>query len=78
MLSALWALAFLLSLPVTSILAYHYLRGLGGFRAQLGFGLLSLTRHQTATRVLAERRQIIELLERAKNDYLAATKGSSF
>jgi 1-acyl-sn-glycerol-3-phosphate acyltransferase len=75
---ALWALAFLLSLPVTSILAYHYLRGLGGFRAQLGFGLLALTRHQTATRVLAERRQIIALLERAKNDYLAATKGSSF
>lgn len=75
---ALWALAFLLSLPVTSILAYHYLRGLGGLRAQLGFGLLALTRHQTATRVLAERRQIIALLERAKNDYLAATKGSSF
>ena len=75
---ALWALGFLVSLPVASILAYHYLRGLGGFRAQLGFGLLALTRHQTATRVLAERRQIIALLERAKNDYLAATKGSSF
>ena len=74
----LWAAAFLLSLPVTSILAYHYLRGLGRFRAQMGFGLLALTRHQTATRVLAERRRLVALLERAKNDYLAATKGSSF
>jgi 1-acyl-sn-glycerol-3-phosphate acyltransferase len=74
----LWALGFFLSLPVGSILAYHYLRGLGRFRAQLGFGLLAMTRHQTATRVLAERQRLIDLLERAKDDYLTATKGSSF
>lgn len=74
----MWALAFLLSLPVASMLAYHYLRGLGRFRAQMGFGLLAMTRHQTATRVLAERRRLIDLLERAKDEYLAATKGSSF
>ncbi|HEX6775351.1 MAG TPA: hypothetical protein VF238_05850, partial [Methylomirabilota bacterium] len=74
----MWALAFFLSLPVASILAYHYLRGLGRFRAQMGFGLLALTRHQTATRVLAERQRLIDLLERAKDEYLAATKGSSF
>jgi hypothetical protein len=37
-----------------------------------------MTRHQTATRVLAERRRLIDLLERAKDEYLAATKGSSF
>lgn len=73
-----WALAFSLSLPVTSILAYHYLRGVGRFRAQMGLGLLALTRHQTATRVLAERERLIDLLERAKDDYLTATKGSSF
>ena len=73
-----WALGFLLSLPVGSILAYHYLRGLGRFRAQIGLSLLSVTRHQTATRVLAERQRLIEELERAKTDYLTATKGSSF
>ncbi len=74
----MWALAFLLSLPVASILAYHYLRGLGRFKAQMGFGLLAMTRHQTATRVLEERQRLDDLLERAKDDYLAATKGSSF
>ena len=74
----MWALGFLLTLPVASILAYHYLRGLGRFRAQMSFGLLALTRHQTATRVLEERQRLDDLLERAKNDYLAATKGSSF
>jgi 1-acyl-sn-glycerol-3-phosphate acyltransferase len=75
---ALWAAAFFLSLPVSSILAYHYLRGLGRLRAQARLGVVALTRRQAATRLLAERRRLIALLERAKNDYLAATKGSSF
>jgi len=73
-----WALGFLASLPPASILAYHYLRGIGRLRAQIGFGMLAVTRHQTATRVLAERQRLIDLIERAKDDYLAATKGSSF
>jgi len=73
-----WALVFFLSLPVSSMLAYHYLRGIGRLKAQLGFGLLAMTRHQTATRVLAERRELVALLDRARDDYLAATKGSSF
>jgi hypothetical protein len=73
-----WALVFFLSLPVSSMLAYHYLRGIGRLRAQMRFGLLALTRHQTATRVLAERRELVALLDRARDDYLAATKGSSF
>lgn len=75
---ALWAAAFFLSLPVSSILAYHYLRGLGRLRAQARLGVVALTRRQAATRLLAERRRLIALLERAKDDYLAATKGSSF
>ena len=75
---ALWALGFFVSLPVSSILAYHYLRGIGRLRAQARLGVVNLTRHQAATRLLAERRRLIDLLERAKNDYLAATKGSSF
>ena len=73
-----WALGFFASLAPASILAYHYLRGIGRLWAQLGFGMLAITRHQTATRVLAERQRLIDLLERAKDDYLAATKGSSF
>ncbi len=75
---ALWAIGFFLSLPVSSILAYHYLRGLGRLRAQARLGVVALTRHQAATQLLAERRRLIDLLERAKSDYLAATKGSSF
>lgn len=74
----LWAAAFVLSLPVSSILAYHYLKGIGRLRAQARLGFVALTRRQAATRLLAERRRLIGLLERAKNDYLAATKGSSF
>jgi 1-acyl-sn-glycerol-3-phosphate acyltransferase len=74
----LWALGFLISLPVSAILAYHYLRGIGRLRAQARLGLLALTRHQAVTRLLAERRRLIEELDRAKSEYLTATKGSSF
>ena len=74
----LWALGFLISLPVGAILAYHYLRGIGRLRAQARLGLLALTRHQAVTRLLAERRRLIEELDRAKSEYLTATKGSSF
>ena len=74
----LWALAFLISLPVSAILAYHYLRGIGRLRAQARLGILALTRHQAASRLLAERRRLSEELDRAKSEYLTATKGSSF
>ena len=74
----LWALGFLISLPVSAILAYHYLRGIGRLRAQARLGILALTRHQAASRLLAERRRLIEELDRAKSEYLTATKGSSF
>jgi hypothetical protein len=39
---------------------------------------MTLVRRQAASRLLDERREIIAELERAKNDYLAATRGSSF
>ena len=60
------------SLPLTGLLAYHYLRGLGRLRAQDGFAILALTHHQAAARLLAERRAILATLERAKTDFLAA------
>jgi 1-acyl-sn-glycerol-3-phosphate acyltransferase len=73
-----WALAFALSLPVSGLLAYRYLGGVGRLRSQLRFGMLSLAHRQSATRLLAERQALVAELERAKDDYLAATRGSSF
>jgi hypothetical protein len=39
---------------------------------------MSLTHRQSAARLLAERRALVAELERAKDDYLTATRGSSF
>jgi glycerol-3-phosphate O-acyltransferase/dihydroxyacetone phosphate acyltransferase len=73
-----WALGFALSLPASGLLAYRYLGGMSRLRNQLRFGVLSLTHRQSATRLLAERQALVAELERAKDDYLAATRGSSF
>ena len=77
-LGAAWALAFALSLPLGSLAAYRYLGGVGRLRGELRLGALALTRRQAASRLLAARQEIIAELEQAKNEYLAATKGSSF
>jgi hypothetical protein len=69
-----WALAFFLSLPLGGLIAYRYLVGTGRLRHQLRFGALLLTRAQEARRLLAERREIVEELERAKRDYWRARK----
>jgi hypothetical protein len=63
---------------VSGVLAMSYLRGAGRVRSQLQLGVLSLTRRQAASRLIEERRGLIAELERAKNDYLAATRGSTF
>ncbi len=75
---AAWALAFLLSLPVSGLIAFHYLRGIGALRRGVRFGVLALTRDTAARGLVAERATIIADLDRAKTDYLAATRGSSF
>jgi glycerol-3-phosphate O-acyltransferase/dihydroxyacetone phosphate acyltransferase len=75
---ASWAAAFALSLPLSGLLAYRYLGGVGLLSSQLRLGTMALVRRQSAARLLDARREIIAELERAKNDYLAATKGSSF
>ena len=75
---AAWAAAFAASLPLSGLAAYRYLGGIARLRSQIRFGALSLTRHHAASRLLAVRREIIAELERAKTDYLAATKGSTF
>jgi 1-acyl-sn-glycerol-3-phosphate acyltransferase len=67
-----WAIAFAATLPLSGLIAYHYLRGLDRLRARTRFAVLALTRRQTATRLLVERREILAALEQAKTDFLAA------
>jgi hypothetical protein len=64
----------LLSLPLGGLLAYRYLIGTGRLRHQLRFGALLLTRAQQARRLVAERRDIVGEIERAKRDYLQGAK----
>lgn len=73
-----WAALFAATLPLSGLLAYRYRSGMDRLGSQIRFGLLSLTRHQAASRLLATRRAIIALLEQAKTDYLAGTRGSTF
>jgi 1-acyl-sn-glycerol-3-phosphate acyltransferase len=72
------ALLFLVSLPISGVIAYRYWVGAGRLRSRLRFGALALTREHAARRLTTERQALIAELERAKNDYLTATKGSSF
>ena len=66
-----------LSLPISGVLAYRYWVGAGRLRNRLRFGALALVRAHAARRLTTERQAIIAELEQAKNEYLAATKGSS-
>jgi glycerol-3-phosphate O-acyltransferase / dihydroxyacetone phosphate acyltransferase len=75
---AWWTVAFALSLPVSGTIAYRYLIGAGWLRVRLRFAALALTHGQAARRLIAEREAIVAELERAKQDYLVATRGSSF
>jgi len=75
---AAWAALFAASLPLSGLLAYRYLGGVTRLASQIRFGVLSLTRQQAASRLLGTRREIIALLEQAKTDYLAATRGNTF
>jgi hypothetical protein len=75
---AAWAIAFALSLPVSGTIAYRYLIGAGWLRVRLRFAVLAATQSQAARRLVTEREAIVAELERARQDYLAATKGSSF
>lgn len=75
---ARWAAAFAVSLPLSGVLAYRYWVGAGRLGSRLRFGALALTREHAARRLVGERQAVLAELERAKTDYLAATKGSSF
>jgi 1-acyl-sn-glycerol-3-phosphate acyltransferase len=75
---AVWAAAFAVSLPLSGLIAYRYLIGAGWLRTRLRFARLAVTHSHAARRLVTEREAIVAELERAKQDYLAATKGSSF
>ena len=77
-LGATWALLFALSLPLSGLLAFRYLRGAGRLGQAIRFSTFSFTHAQDARRLVAERQGIIAELDRAKTDYLGATRGSSF
>jgi 1-acyl-sn-glycerol-3-phosphate acyltransferase len=72
------AALFAMSLPISGLIAYRYLAGAGRFRSRLRFNVLAVTQAAAARRLVAERAEILAELERAKNEWLAATKGSSF
>ncbi len=72
------AALFLVSLPLSGLLAYRYLGGLSRLRAGLRFSRLALTRNYAARRLLAQPQEIFDELERAKSDYLVARHGSPF
>jgi 1-acyl-sn-glycerol-3-phosphate acyltransferase len=69
---SLAALIFAVSLPLSGLIAYHYLIGLERLRSRLRFGALALTHQQAAARLLAERRAVVTELERARAEYVAA------
>ncbi len=74
----LWALLFALTLPPSGLLASRYLVGAGRLRNQVRLGVLALRHGAVAKQLVSERQALMGELERAKDDYLAATKGSSF
>jgi hypothetical protein len=73
-----WAIAFAISLPITGLVAYRYLGGLGRLQSRLWFGVLALRRRDAAARLVESRRAVIAELDHARRDYLAATRGATF
>src|SRR3989441_11061048 len=69
---------FALSLPLSGLIAYRYLAGAGRFGSRLPFAGLTATHQAASRRLVAEREAIVAELERAQNEWLTATKGSSF
>ena len=72
------AALFAVSLPISGLIAYRYLAGAGRLQRRIRFNALMVTQAAAARRLVVERAEILDELERAKNEWLAATKGSSF
>jgi glycerol-3-phosphate O-acyltransferase/dihydroxyacetone phosphate acyltransferase len=72
------AALFALSLPLSGAIAYRYLAGAGRLRAVLRLSALGVRQSHIAARLVSEREAIVAELDRARHEYLVATKGSSF
>ncbi len=70
--------AFALSLPISGVIAYRYRVGAARFQASLRLARLGIVHGPAQKRLVAERVAIVDEIERARRDYFAATKGSSF
>jgi glycerol-3-phosphate O-acyltransferase / dihydroxyacetone phosphate acyltransferase len=73
-----WAPLFALTLPLSGLLASRYLVGAGRLWNQIRLGVLALHHGAAAQQLVAEREALMAELERAKGEYLTATKGSTF
>jgi hypothetical protein len=73
-----WTIAFALSLPISGVIAYRYLVGARHFRSGLRMARLGIVHGPARARLVAERAAIVDEIERAKRDFMTATKGSSF
>jgi hypothetical protein len=76
--SGRWTIAFALSLPISGVIAYRYLVGARHFRSGLRMARLGIVHGPARARLVAERAAIVDEIERAKRDFMTATKGSSF
>ena len=76
--SAAWTAAFALSLPISGVIAYRYQVGARHFRAGLRMARLGIVHGPARAGLVAERAAIVDEIERARRDYFAATRGSSF
>jgi 1-acyl-sn-glycerol-3-phosphate acyltransferase len=70
--------AFALSLPISGVIAYRYRVGAARFQAGLRMARLGIVHGPAQKRLVTERVAIVHEIERARRDYFAATKGSSF
>ena len=75
---ARWTIAFAVSLPISGLIAYRYLMGAARFRSGWRLAHLGMVHGPARATLVAERAAIVEEIERARRDYFAATKGSSF
>jgi 1-acyl-sn-glycerol-3-phosphate acyltransferase len=68
------AALFALSLPASGLFAYYYVSGVNRLRQQVALLRRLLTQRQAVARLVAERHFILNALERAKVDFLEATR----
>jgi len=67
---------FALSLPLTGLFAYQYLKGVGRLRQQAALLRRVVTQRQAVAKLVAERQLVLDALEQARTDFLKSTRGA--